>query len=102
MPSPGSIILFSRIYDVAATADSAKFPQLSKWFKATIDQEWAKTGIEKASALTSVKPTKRSKGAPKEEDTSERVYVTKIKEGQEMKVPAPGEKMYVTYNIRSQ
>ncbi|TGZ84817.1 methionyl-tRNA synthetase [Ascodesmis nigricans] len=92
-PSPGSIILFSRIYNAATSTNIEQFPTLAKWFKVTIDQPWAKTGIEKVAASTAVKPTKRSKGPAKEEDVSNRIYVTKIKEGQQMNVPAAGEKI---------
>lgn len=93
-PSPAAIILFSRIYNVASTNDLAKYPALSTWFKNVLETKWAKAGIEKATALTVTKEKKqKGKKVVKEEDVSERVYVTKIKDGINMDIPDPNQKM---------
>lgn len=93
-PSPATIILFSRLYNVASTNDLAKYPTLSTWFKKVLDSKWAKIGIEKATTVTGTKEKKqKGKKVVKEEDVSDRVYVTKIKEGINMNIPDPSKKM---------
>ena len=102
-PSPAEIIIFSTLYNIASKAKVDKYPALSAWFAKVVSTNWAKHGIEKVAISTTVKPTKKSKGAPaKEEDaTPGRVYVKKLKEGVQMKIPKPGEDMYVSQILRT-
>lgn len=85
-PSPAEIVIFSTLYDIASTAKVESYPALSAWFSKVVCSEWAKNGIEKVTASTTVKPVKPSKGAAK---------ASKVKEGIEMKIPKLGEEMSV-------
>ncbi|KAI5793255.1 tRNA synthetases class I (M)-domain-containing protein [Geopyxis carbonaria] len=95
-PSPASIVLFSRLYDVATKSSLSEYPELKNWFTAVLGSSWAKSGIEKVAALTTVNKEKSSKG-PKQAtevlETTERVYVSKLRDGIGMKVPKVGEKI---------
>jgi len=94
-PSPAEIVLFSTLYDIASTAKIHARPALAAWFSRVVGTPWARAAIEKVAVLTTVEPTKKSKSAPAAEDTSERVYVKKIKEGTAMRIPDEGEPMLV-------
>lgn len=54
-----------------------------------------KLGIEQAGVHAAIKPVTVSGGVLSVEEKGERVFEKKIKEGLEMKIPKPGEDMYV-------
>ncbi|KAI5797246.1 tRNA synthetases class I (M)-domain-containing protein [Pyronema domesticum] len=96
VPSPAEIAFFATLYDVASTAKVDTYPALSAWFVKVLNTQWAKSGIEKVAALTTVKPTKISKGAKKEsatavEDSTPREMIQKLKPDVQMKIPKEGE-----------
>lgn len=100
-PTPATVVLFSRLYNVATKAlKLGEYPELAKWFTAALGTEWAKAGIEKVAGLTtakSVKPTKGGKVAKEAAKVSEpavpREVVTKLKEGIFKKIPEVGKDM---------
>jgi methionyl-tRNA synthetase len=101
VPSPAEIAFFATLYDVASTAKVDTHPALSAWFVKVLNTQWAKSGIEKVAALTTVKPTKISKGAKKEsatavEDSTPREMIQKLKPDVQMKIPKEGEDMCVS------
>lgn len=105
-PTPASIVLFSRLYNVATKAIKlADYPALDKWFKAALDTAWAKAAIEKVASLTTAKSSAPSEGGAKKvakgtkkvvkavEPEVKREYVTKLKEGIFKKIPEAGKHM---------
>ncbi|KAL7276478.1 methionine--tRNA ligase mes1 [Rhizina undulata] len=90
-PRPSEIILFARFYDVASSATSDSSAPLHAWFSKIIDTQWAMKGVQEATSHTASKPVAISAGAPGVGEKAERIFVKKIKEGIEMKIPKAGE-----------
>jgi methionyl-tRNA synthetase len=94
-PSPAEIVLFSTLYSIAPSAKLDTNLALSAWFTRVTGTAWAKAGVEKATALTTVKPVTISKGAQGSKSLPRKPDVKKIKEGIAMKIPKLGEAMFV-------
>lgn len=90
-PSPAEIVLFSTLYSIAPSAKLDTNLALSAWFTRVTGTAWAKAGVEKATALTTVKPVTISKGAQGSKSLPRKPDVKKIKEGIAMKIPKLGE-----------
>ncbi|CAZ84391.1 unnamed protein product [Tuber melanosporum] len=104
-PSPGEIVLFSNLWDLASTSASDNKSTLSSWLTRIIGTEWAKIGIEQAATHTADKLVTKSaeegsekgagKGAVKSisvlVDDRQRKMVRRIKEGTNMKIRDPNE-----------
>jgi len=65
IPTPSEVIIFSRLYEHAATAKLDAFPQFKSWYLRLLALPQFITGIEQAAAQTTVKPVEPSHGKDK-------------------------------------